>query len=111
VPADALPDSELVVNIFDGGPRTGVAVEIGGMPVAMLREGVPDPFIVDTYARQAAHRKPWVEPVRSSHVWTGRLPADLGPGAHRVTVRARDEYGREHVAHSVVEVEPSGRRA
>ena len=97
--------SELVVNVFDGGPKTRVAAEIGGRPlVAMQRAGVADPFIVDMFARQGAHRKPWVEPVRSSHVWTGRLPAGLAPGAHRVTVRASDEYGREHVAHSVIEV-------
>lgn len=112
VPADALPDSELVVNVFDGGPKTRVAAEIGGRPlVAMQRAGVADPFIVDMFARQAAHRKPWVEAVCSSHVWTGRLPAGLEPGAHRVTVRASDEYGREHVAHSVIEVGPPGRPA
>jgi len=49
-------------------------------------------------------QKPWVEAVISSHVWKASLPANLGVGAHRLTVRARDEYGRELVAPMVLEV-------
>jgi hypothetical protein len=49
-----------------------------------------------------------LQPVRSSHIWTAKLPPGLKPGAHRVVVRARDEYGREHVANMVLEVTPDG---
>jgi hypothetical protein len=109
VPADAVHASELVVNVFDGGPRTKVVFEIGrAQQVSMQRASVLDPFIVDMFSRQAAHRKAWVEPVCSSHVWKGSLPVGLAPGAHRVTVRATDEYGREHVAHLVFEIGPAG---
>ena len=110
VPADAVHASELVVNVFDGGPKTKVVFEIGhAQRVSMQRASILDPFIVDMFSRQAAHRKAWVEPVRSSHVWKGRLPEGLAPGAHRVTVHATDEYGREHVAHLVLEIGPAGR--
>ncbi len=40
----------------------------------------------------------------SSHVWTARLPGDLGPGVHTITVRATDEYGARHVAQKIFEV-------
>jgi hypothetical protein len=107
VPADAVASSELVVNVFDGGPRTKVEALIeGAEAVAMQRTDALDPFIVDMFSRQAAHRKTWVVPVRSSHVWKAGLPAGLAPGAHRVTVRATDEYGREHTAHLVIEIGP-----
>ena len=45
--------------------------------------------------------KPWVAATASSHVWTVRLPADLGPGAYRLVAAARTEYG-ETVTGSVV---------
>ena len=31
----------------------------------------------------------------------------LSPGAHVLLVRARDEYGREHTARTVIEVTPT----
>jgi len=49
-------------------------------------------------------KKPWVEPVVSSHLWVADLPDDLGPGTYTLTVRAVDEFGRPHHAHRVLEV-------
>ena len=74
----------------------------------MRRTAMRDPYVAQLFARSAAVQKPWVQAVPSSHVWKAPLPADLVPGAHRVTVRASDEYGREHVAHLVLEVGPRG---
>ncbi len=105
--AHELAASELVVNVFDGGPRTSVVYEIPGRRPAlapMRRTTMCDPYIAQLFARSAPMQKPWVQAVPSSHVWKAPLPADLEPGAHRVTVRARDEYGRERVAHTLVEV-------
>ncbi|KAB2920310.1 MAG: Cna protein B-type domain containing protein [Hyphomicrobiaceae bacterium] len=107
IPADAIEACEVVANIFDGGPRTRVAFEIADVTmqrVWMQRAASVDPFIVDVFAAHKAALKSWVEPVPSSHVWKGRLPANLKPGAHRVLVRAWDEYGREHASHMVIEV-------
>jgi hypothetical protein len=75
----------------------GVAIS---MPMAFLRG--QDPFLLRVLAREDAVCKPWVAPVESTHLWYAdieRMPA----GAHRVTVRARGEYGREHVAHTVLD--------
>ena len=81
-----------------------MAPEVGSIKRAMQRATVPDPFIVDTFAKNRALHKPWVEPATSSHVWTAPLAAELAPGAYRLVVRATDEYGREHAAHMVLEV-------
>jgi hypothetical protein len=102
----ALPASRVVVNFFDGGPRSTVEASIGqgGRWQALRRVQRTDPFVVEVYARNAATKKPWVEPARSTHLWQATLPADLPAGTHRVSVRATDEYGRRHEAFLVLEV-------
>jgi len=97
--------TDVIVNVFDGGPRTKVEYRIGKRtPVAMTRDTRPDPFVQEVFARNEATKKPWVKADPSSHVWVARLPADLDAGTHCVQVRAVDEYGREHRDHLVVEV-------
>jgi hypothetical protein len=107
LPKEALASLNVLADVFDGGPRTHVTCEIEGSglaPVAMRRAAIADPFIVDTFARNRALHKPWMEPAASSHVWTAPLAAELAPGAYRLVVRATGEYGREHVSHMVLEV-------
>jgi hypothetical protein len=65
---------------------------------------MPDPLVAELFARQPQLQKPWVRPVAASHIWTAPLPAGLPPGAHRLTVRATDEYGREIAATLMLEV-------
>jgi hypothetical protein len=97
--------TSVVVNVFDGGPRTNVEYRVGRRdPVRMERVTRPDPFVEEEFARNEATKKPWVKAEPSSHIWSARLPADLDAGTHCVAVRATDEYGREHHAHLVVEI-------
>ena len=112
IPAVALGHCAIFVNVFDGGPRTKVTCAIGGRHPVQLeleRMSATDPFITDLFKRTAAEQKSWVRPVRSSHLWTAPLWPELAPGAHRVSVRVTDEYGRRHSAHMMLEV--SGPRA
>ena len=99
------------MNVFDGGPETSVMYELSaaGAEHAMERAAMCDPFIAQLFSRHAAVQKPWVRAVPSSHVWKAPLPRDLEPGAHCVTVKAEDEYGRRHCAHLIVEVTDTGR--
>ena len=84
----------LVANVFDGGPKTKVAMRIGdSAPIEMSPRRMPDPFVEDLYARNEATKKPWIKAEISSHIWTARLPHDLDVGAHRVVVEAVTEYG------------------
>jgi hypothetical protein len=97
--------TDLVVNVFDGGPRTSVAYQIGERPaVRMERERRVDPFVREVFARNQATKKSWVKAEPCSHLWVARLPADLEAGTHCVKVRVTDEYGRAHHDHLVLEV-------
>jgi hypothetical protein len=97
--------TDLLVNVFDGGPRTSVAYRIGERaPVRMERERRIDPFVKEVFARNQATKKPWVQAEPCSHLWVARLPADLAAGTHSIRVRVTDEYGREHHDHLVLEV-------
>lgn len=102
---DQVASTRLVVNFFDGGPRSKVEASVGARPYqALAKVERLDPFVVEVYARNPESKKPWVEPGKSSHVWQAGLPTDLTAGAHRVAVRATDEYGRFHAASMVLEV-------
>ena len=102
---DEVAAAGVVVNLFDGGPRSAVQFTIDDRPpVPMNRVPIPDPYITELYLRNEDTKKSWVDAVPSSHVWIGDLPDDLGPGVYTLTVRARDEFGRVHHAHKVVEI-------
>lgn len=105
IPAAAVGSTELLVNLFNGGPKSTVAYVIGaGEQRAMKRISRPDPFVEEVYGRNAATKKPWVKPQNSSHLWSARLPADLPAGAHRIEVQATDDYGETHRHGFVLEV-------
>ncbi len=109
IPAESVASTNLVVNLFDGGPRSRVGFRVGSGPLRpMTRVRRPDPFVAALYARNGATRKAWVKAEPCSHLWTARLPPDLGPGTHRVTVEAADEYGRPHRDGLVLEVAEGG---
>jgi C terminal of Calcineurin-like phosphoesterase/N terminal of Calcineurin-like phosphoesterase len=102
---DRVASTRLVVNFFDGGPRSKVEVSVGGRPYrALTKVERLDPFVVEVYARNGDTKKAWVAAGKSSHVWQGGLPSDLAAGTHRVAVRGTDEYGRTHAASMVLEV-------
>lgn len=105
IAAETAGATDLVVNVFDGGPKTTVTCRVGDRaPVAMRRVRRPDPFVEQIYARNAATKKPWVKAEPSTHIWTLRLPSDLGPGTHRALVEVVDEYGRSHADAMLIEV-------
>ncbi len=105
LPQDSAFATNVIVNFFDGGPRTSVEYHIGGRaPIKMERVVRPDPFVEEVFARNEATKKPWVKAEPSSHIWSARLPGDLEAGTHCIAVRAVDEYGREHRDHLVVEL-------
>lgn len=105
IPHDAVFSTHVVVNFFDGGPRSAIEYQIGKRdPIKMQRVRRPDPFVQEEFARNEATKKPWVKAEPSSHIWTARLPPDLEVGTHCIHTRVIDEYGRQHRDHLVIEV-------
>ena len=102
----AAASTRLVVNLFDGGPRSKLTMTIGrdGKPIPLTRTERQDPFVDEVYARNLDTKKPWVKSAHSSHIWQATLPADLPVGTHRISVAATDEYDRPHAAWMILEV-------
>lgn len=102
---DELAGAALVVNFFDGGPRSELAYRIGaGVMAVMKRERRRDPFVEEVYGRNPRTIKAWVKAEPSSHIWTARLPETLCAGTHLIEVIAVDEYGRTHRDGMILEV-------
>ena len=105
ITADQAGGTRVVVNVFDGGPRTKVSYALDTLaPIAMTRVARPDPFVMQLYARHPETIKKWVVPQRSSHLFEARLPADLPLGIYALRVSASDEYGRPFTDAMVLEV-------
>jgi hypothetical protein len=106
ISAAAAGSTRLLVNFYDGGPKSSVRFSIGGKTgwTQMQRVERLDPFVQDVYARNRALTKPWVFPGKSSHIWQASLPADLAPGTYGIRAQGKDEYGQEHESMLVLEV-------
>ena len=97
--------TRLVVNLFDGGPKSRVSFSLdGGAAIEMARVSRPDPFVQQVYGRHAETMKKWVKPQNCSHLWSAALPAGLAIGTYALKVSARDEYDRPHAESMVLEV-------
>ena len=100
-----LQDARILVNVFDGGPRTQVeACVTGCSPSMMARTFRADPLTEDLFRKAGASKKPWVRAEPSSHIWQATLPADLLPGLHRLNVTIKNEYGSHHQSALIFEV-------
>ncbi|WP_018042518.1 calcineurin-like phosphoesterase family protein [Methylobacterium sp. 88A] len=105
VPRESVGATNLVVNVFDGGPRTSVRYRIDDGPaVEMVRTRRPDPFVAEIFLRYPEAKKPWVKAEPSSHIWVARLGGHIQAGSHRISVEVRDEYGRPFSSAMVLEV-------
>jgi hypothetical protein len=100
--------TEIIVNVFDGGPRTTVTVRLSGKDGAQeaIFEKVAhvDPAVVAIYNRHRSQLKSWVEPASCSHLWRGQLPKIEKPGSYVVQVQCCNEYGQIHAGHLVLDV-------
>ena len=103
--ADQVPQASIVVNLFDGGPRSVVEYSVDGdayLPLARVIRA--DPFMTEVYNRHPDSKKSWVDAGPATHIFEADLRDDLAPGTHVLSVRAIDEFGRTHHAHSVLEI-------
>lgn len=105
---DQVPAADILVNLFDGGPKSTVEATIAGRPPLTLeRVLAPDPFVAEVFTRNRDTKKGFVEAIPSSHLFRADLPDDLGAGVYTVTVRAVDDFGQVHHGHSILEISGS----
>ena len=93
----------LLVNVFDGGPKTRVSFRRDGEDWRdMAPKACCDP-LVSQMLQGEGPRKPWVEATPSSHMWMATLPGGPTQRPMRVELRVIDEYGRAHEARVLLE--------
>ncbi len=99
--------SRLLVNVFDGCPRTRVRVEIDApypRSIELQRIDAVDPHVSEFLSTHAAICKPWATAAATSHLWAVPLPTGLPAGAHRARVSVRHANGLEQSAETLLEV-------
>lgn len=100
-----VPAASIIVNLFDGGPKSKVTYRIGDGPARPLERVIrQDPYMLEQYNRHRDTKKSWVEATPSTHLFVADLDDSIGPGTHTVTIRAEDEFGRIHHGHTVLEI-------
>ena len=100
-----VPAAGVLVNLFDGGPKSQVFFSVAGQPeVTMQRTSRKDLLVNEMWARNPEGKKIWVNAAPSSHLFEADLPDDLTQGVYTLSVRAVDEFGRTHHAHSILEI-------
>lgn len=102
---DELAAATIMVNLFDGGPKSSVSYRINNGEYQPLERRLrKDPYMLEQFVRHKEDKKSFVEATVSTHLFEADLDADLPPGVHTVTVRAADEFGRIHHGHAVLEI-------
>ena len=107
VPASALADTRILVNFFDGGPRSKLEACISGRsPTILSRAYRIDPMTVQLFHKAGDTRKPWVRAEPSSHIWQADIPQGLDCGLHKLNIKATNEYGKTHHGTLIFEITP-----
>ena len=98
-----ITDIQIVVNLFDGGPESTISCSIdNGDTFSLKHDSRVDMFTFNSFKDLDVFVSGREFP--SSHIWSGSLNEKIEPGTHTITVRAIDEYGREHTGRKIFEV-------
>ncbi len=100
-----LADTPVLVNVFNGSPRSTVEMAVGeaGAWVEMRLAPQVDPLYSRVAREQSAQRGS-----RCSHIWEGRLPAGLAPGGHPIRIRTTDLHGQVFTSSRIIRVRENG---
>jgi hypothetical protein len=97
---------EIWVNVFNGSEKSTVKVSIDNDEnwFELKKTLQPDPYFVELSKRDAEIKPKLTKPKDSFHLWTGKLPPGITPGAHLVRVQTTDRHGRTYHAHRSIRV-------
>ncbi len=102
--------TDVYVNVFNGYEKSVVEVRWKGRGSWKRLDKVleEDPSYVAARKREpekpAAPYRQLSAPIKSPHLWKGKLPEQTKPGVHALSVRATDINGARHVAERVITV-------
>lgn len=92
----------LMVNVFDGGPRTRVFIEQDGASLPLTRIDETDPHTKRIYEAAGDTLKHWVRAEPSTHLWAldPQYREKLDPSRARLTII--DEFSRRRVSNALL---------
>lgn len=110
VPAAQTAETEVVVNVFAGSARSTVTLTVDdAAPVTLERFTGQDPAFLALKELEKGEPPPpgrkLPKPVKTTHLWRGKLPVDLKPGVHVLTVKTTDLFGQTYTVHRLLRVE------
>lgn len=105
VPVGKTAETEIRTNIFNGSEQTTVEMKIGdGDWVEMKRVLRIDPSFKVIYETELTlSDKTWQDlprPKPCTHLWVGKLPANVEPGTHVIEIRGVEEESAERLGQS-----------
>jgi hypothetical protein len=104
LPVSLTSSTNILVNVFDGGPNTTVSCRLDeNEPVMMTPVLREDPFTFARYVEDGLF-EPQQESL-SSHIWSLPMQRDIAPGVHTLFINVKDEYGQTHMGSKIFEVE------
>jgi hypothetical protein len=109
IDADKTADTEIVVNVFGGSQRSTVHMRIADSDWIQLEKVVRhDPFFVEMKKIEQSDKPPTgralPNPVNSTHLWAGKLPAGVPAGTHLIEIKTRDMFGKEYQDGRIIRV-------
>ncbi len=104
LPVSQTSSTNILVNVFDGGPNTTVTCRLdGNKPVMMAPVIREDPFTFARYIEDGIFQPETESP--STHIWSLPMPKDIEPGVHTLFINVKGEYNQTHVGSKIFEVE------
>jgi hypothetical protein len=99
-------NADIWVNVFNGSEESTVKMSLDndGNWLELRKTLAPDPYFVELWKRDEGIEPKLSKPKVSHHLWTGKLPAGISPGAHLVRVQTTDRHGRTYDAHRSIRV-------
>ncbi|QXD25681.1 calcineurin-like phosphoesterase C-terminal domain-containing protein [Opitutia bacterium ISCC 51] len=110
VASEALSQTEVYVNVFNGSEKSVVRMKTGNRAdwITLRKVDEFDPQYVAIRNREMDKnpddKRALPCPVPSAHLWKGALPGGLESGSHLNQVEASDAYGRVHKGQWLVRV-------
>jgi hypothetical protein len=99
-------NEEIWVNVYNGSEQSTVKMSIDndGDWMELEKKLVEDPHFVELSKRDEGLEPKLAKPKVSYHLWYGKLPAGILPGAHLIRVQTTDRHGRNYLAHRSIRV-------
>ena len=105
IDANKTEGQDVWVNVYNGSEKSTVEMSVDGGDWGSLDKQLKlDPFYVAIAERDAGTLPKPAKPKPCHHLWHGKLPTELEPGAHLIRVRTTDRHGRTYHAHRSVRV-------